>query len=152
MVEFTLISLLLIPLVIGAIEVGRGVWYYNQLSQLSRESARWLLVTTAKRSRTDTEKRWMYTGNADTGGFIAVSSCSCPNTAIGWIKAQDVGIPNDELRVQIDWNGLTDNTTQLTWGWPVEVSLEYTYRPILAQFIGVSAAIPLRATTEVRAQ
>src|SRR5688500_4499371 len=47
-VEFTLVTLIMLPLVLGAIEIGRGVWYYNQISSLSREGARWIIVTAAE--------------------------------------------------------------------------------------------------------
>jgi Flp pilus assembly protein TadG len=144
-VEFALVSLTFIPLVLGAIEVGRGVWYYNQLSQLSREGARWLIVTTADDHFTASE--FNQTGN--TPGTYTLGACGCgANTAVGWMAQKNVGLPADRVTVTIQ----RDAIGTYTWGMPVTVTVRYPYQPIIPGFLNIPATINLRAATTMHMQ
>jgi hypothetical protein len=141
-VEFALFSLVFIPFALGGIEIGRGVWYYNQLSQLSREGVRWIIVTTA-----DSSTDYLRVGN--TPGTYSVATCGCdPDTAVGWIGRKDVGIPRDRLTVEIQREALG----VYTWGIPVTVTVRYPYQPIVASFLNIPATINLRAATTMHMQ
>ena len=141
-VEFALFSLVFIPFVLGGIEIGRGVWYYNQLGQLSREGVRWIIVTTA-----DSSTDYLRVGN--TPGTYTVSACGCdPDTAVGWIGRTDVGIPPDRLTVEIQREALG----VYTWGIPVTVTVRYPYQPVITSFLNIPATINLRAATTMHMQ
>jgi len=148
MVEFALTSLIFLPIILGTIEIGRGVWYYNQLSQLSREGVRWLIVTTA-----DGATNWQATGNAPaTSQTYVVSTCNCPNSAVDWIRRKDIGIPHDQLTVTITRGAIAGGSNPFTWGIPVTVELTYPYRPLLASMLNIPATITLRAATTMHFQ
>jgi hypothetical protein len=132
----------LLPMVFGALEIGRGVWYYNQLNQLSREGARWIVVTTAEQSTA-------YTLSGNAPGTYNVASCGCPNTGVGWIGAMDVGIPRDQITVTIAY-GSTPPPGPYFHGLPVTVSVTYPYRPILTSFLNIPATINLQARTTMQ--
>jgi Flp pilus assembly protein TadG len=141
-VEFVLTSLIFLPIVLGTIEIGRGVWYYNQLSQLSREGVRWLIVTTA-----DNSTAHSLVGN--TPGTYTAATCSCdPNTAVGWIRRQEIGIPQDQLTITVE----RGTVLNYTWGMPVTVTVQYPYRPLVSTFLGIPATITMRAATTMHMQ
>ena len=149
-VEFALISLAFIPMVLGLIEIGRGVWYYNQLSQLAREGARWIIVTSIEPNPASPVRFWDQVGNKPKpgGGAYTVATCACPNTAVDWIGRRDVGIPTSALRVTIQRAALGT----FTWGVPVTVTVEYDYRPAVTGFLNIPATIPMRAQTTMHMQ
>jgi hypothetical protein len=137
-----LISLVFIPMVLGLIEIGRGVWYYNQLSQLAREGARWMIVTSADGTTEHTR-----VGN--TPGTYNVATCGCASdTAIGWIGQKNVGIPASSLTVTIERGAIT----AYSWGMPVTVTVQYPYRPVVTSIINIPATITLRAATTMHMQ
>jgi hypothetical protein len=149
-VEFALISLAFIPMVLGLIEVGRGVWYYNQLSQLAREGARWIIVTSIEPDPSSPVMFWDQVGNKPKpgGGAYTVATCACPGTAVDWIGSRDVGIPTAALRVTIERVALGT----FTWGVPVTVRVEYDYQPAISGFLNIPATIPMRAQTTMHMQ
>jgi Flp pilus assembly protein TadG len=149
-VEFALVSLAFIPMVLGLIELGRGVWYYNQLSQLAREGARWIIVTSIEPDPASPVRFWDQVGNKPKpgGGAYTVATCACPNTAVDWIGRRDVGIPTGALRVTIQRAALGT----FTWGVPVTVTVEYDYHPAVTGFLNIPATIPMRAQTTMHMQ
>jgi hypothetical protein len=150
-VEFALVSLAFIPMVLGTIEIGRGVWYYNQLSQLAREGARWVIVTSIEPNPSSPVRAWNQHGNKPLTGGAAytVGACACPGTAVDWIGRQDVGIPTSDLRVKIE---RPDPLGVVTWGVPVTITVEHDYHPVVTRFINVPVTIPLRARTTMHMQ
>lgn len=143
-VEFMLASLIILPLLFGIFEVGRGVWFYNQLSHLSRESGRWMIVTAA-------DNQTLYTLAGNTPGTYTVGSCSCnADTAVGWIARQDVGIPTSDMTVVITRPDIASGA--YTWGMEMTVSVRYSYRPILTNMLNIPVTIPLRADAAMRMQ
>jgi Flp pilus assembly protein TadG len=141
-VEFALLSLIMLPMVFGLIEVGRGVWIYNQLGQLTREGARWVIVTSANGSTA-------YDLSGNRPGTYTVSSCACPNTAVDWIGRLDMGVPRNDLSVTIQ---RASAPGAYLYGLPVTVSVSYPYRPILTSMLNIPATITLRAATTMHMQ
>lgn len=164
MVEFALMVLFaFLPMTFGLIEIGRGVWYYNQLSQLSREAARWIVVLDAK-DRVDGTTTFFAMGNSPTGNdlYSPISSCgTCGSTtAVGWVRGQDVGIPNELLQMRVRRARSGDLAvapwyTGSSWprsdyfvhGQPIFVELSYPYQPIIANILNIPATITMRAST-----
>lgn len=145
LVEFALVALIVfLPVVFGTIEIGRGVWYHHQLSQLSREGARWVMVSSSKTGESPTQP-----GNAP--GSYLVASCSCPGTAVDWISRMDVGIPREDLTVQIVRPGLPTNGTYYH-GIPVTVRVTYPYQPVVTSLLNIPATLTLRAETTMQMQ
>lgn len=146
LVEFTLVSLVVfLPLVFGTIELGRGVWYYHQLSQLSREGARWVIATSSKASANPNQA-----GNAP-GHYASVAACGCPDTAVGWIGSMDVGIPREQLIVDIMRGNAPIGSTYYH-GMPVTVRLTYPYQPLAASLLNIPATLTLKAETTMQMQ
>ena len=139
-VEFAMaLIFVLLPMVLGTIEVGRGVWYYNQLSHLSREGARWLVVTSAQ--GTD------FTLPGNMPGTYVVGTCSCNNTAVAWIGARNVGIPTGDITVTITREVRADG---YYYGVPATVAVSYPYRPVVASLLNIAATIPISAQTTMQ--
>jgi hypothetical protein len=140
-VEFAMVCLFgFLPMVFGTLEIGRGVWYYNQLSQLSREGARWIIVTSA-------EERTNYLDPGNRPGTYNVGTCACPNTGVGWIGQMDVGIPRDQITVTISG---AESPGDYYHGAPVTVAVSYPYQPILTSFLNIPATITMQASTTMQ--
>ena len=171
MVEFTLTVLFaFLPLIFGTIELGRGVWYYHQLSQLSREGARWLIVTTAHQTyhkignrpnHTPTEPNtvWINTWPQ----FYVLGACGCDAaTAVGHMAAMETGLDENQVKVKIMQHMLPGDTIttavtgtpypKLIHGTRVTVAVEYPYQPILASYLRIPAVINLKAQTSMQLQ
>ncbi len=54
LIEFGLISILVLTLMFGIMEFGRGIWIYGTVAHLAREGARWSLVRGSESPRTTT--------------------------------------------------------------------------------------------------
>jgi hypothetical protein len=155
MIEFTLIVLFaFLPLIFGTIEVGRGVWHYHQLSQLSREGARWLVVTPLNGT-------YHLPGNRPGSYTLGNALGYSPNTAVDWMARMEAGIPASAVSVQIqqlDFTqklGITPPTTAdygYTHGIRVQVVATYPYQPLLTSILNIPATIPLRAETTMQLQ
>lgn len=140
MVEFAAaLVFVLLPMILGVIEVGRGVWYYNQLSHLSREGARWLVVSSAQ--STD------YTRSGNAPGTYIVGACSCGGTAVAWIGAMDVGIPTSAITVTITREVRADG---YYYGVPATVAVNYPYRPVVTSLLNIPATVPISAQTTMQ--
>lgn len=145
-IEFALVCLFgFLPMVLGVIEIGRGVWLYHQLSQLSREGARYLIVTPIHHT-------YHQPGNRPRPDDpYVVASCACSNAAVGWIGATATGLDQSQLTVEI--SQLTGPPPPTSAPYPplrgadVELVVSYPYRPLASAFLGIPAAIPLSART-----
>lgn len=163
MVEFALIVLFaFLPLTFGIIEVGRAVWTWNQLSQLSREGARWVVVTTVN---TSTNGSFTDNGNygSASGTSYNVASCGCTaNTAVAHVGRMASGIGREELTVMIQQpvtvNGATratpipQNASALgaTHGRDIRVQVRYPFRPVIATILNIPATITMSAETTMQ--
>ena len=54
LIEFAVVSLLLLALMFGIMEFGRGIWIYGSVAHLAREGARWSIVRGSESPRTTT--------------------------------------------------------------------------------------------------
>ena len=54
LIEFAVVSLLLLALMFGIVEFGRGIWIYGSVAHLAREGARWSIVRGSESPRTTT--------------------------------------------------------------------------------------------------
>lgn len=136
-VEFTLTALVaLLPLGFGLLEIGRGVWTANQLAQLAREGARWVVVTA---------NRDVYDQAGNRPGAYNLAACGCADdSAVGWMRSRAVGLARGQVTATIAGPPV-DQT--YTYGATVTVTLTYPYRPVVTDLLNIPATIPLRATT-----
>ena len=155
-IEFALVMMFgLLAIIFGTIEIGRGIWYYTQVSQLAREGARALIVSGSTYMAPDnplTGKQYLLTGNWPGAYNVAACSACGPTTAVGWIRQMDVGIPHDQLSVEIQITAdpplvspATEPVNRYTYGMPAMVRVTYPYRPVVAEFLGIPATITLRS-------
>ncbi len=52
LIEFAVVSLLVLALVFGVMEFGRGIWFYGTVAHLAREGARYAIVRGSESPRT----------------------------------------------------------------------------------------------------
>jgi Flp pilus assembly protein TadG len=145
LVEFTLAMLFLfLPIVLGTIELGRGVFYYHQISHMAREGARWLIVTDQ-----DGSNSFLQPGNAPnaTNTYTTANCGGCNSTAFHWVIAQANGLASDDLTVIIERDPLPPGFYR--HGLPVAVEVRYAYRPVVSEFLGLPVTIPLRARSSM---
>ena len=147
-VEFALAILcVLLPVILGTIEVGRGVWYYHQLSQLSREGARWLVVTSANASTAYTRP-----GNAPGTYLVSNTAGYDADSAVSWIAQMKTGVPSEALTVRITCLLTLPAGGTYLHAVPMEVEVEYPYRPIITSMLNIPAEIRLQAQTTMQMQ
>ena len=168
MVEFALVVLFaFLPMIFGTIELGRGVWHYHQLSQLSREGARWLIVTTAASKTTtgpDVKQSFHTNGNHPTHPPYVVSptpyvlgTCNCPGTAVGHMASLENGLDENAVTVTITQHTGEHVTNQDRYpryihGARVTVAVNYPYQPLLTSFLRIPGQINLKSETSMRLQ
>lgn len=165
LVEFALVALVaFLPMIFGLMELGRGVWYYNQLSQLSREGARWLVVLDTNDKVSGTS-RFFAPGNSPDGDeTYTVGACAAcaDDTAVGWIRSLATGIPREQLTLRVRragsasasedvWSNATTWTNEyMVHGRPLYVEVSYPYQPIVTSLLNIPATITLRASTVMK--
>ena len=116
-VEFSLVFVLLMLVVLGLMDLGRGVWTYTTLAQASREAARYIMVH----------------GSAN------------PTTAsdIQNVVAQHaIGLDASKLQVSTSYD-----ENYLERGDAIDVEVSYDFRLITAPFILQSGTITLAANS-----
>lgn len=130
--EFAVAGFLFFLLVLGTIEVGRAVWYYNTLAQAVREGTRYAIVHGNK--------------SADPSGPGSASFMP-PHTDS---KVTDVvekyasGLDKDALTVEAAWPDGTNDA-----GSPVQVTARYVYDPIFDLFGFVSFTMSSTSEMEI---
>lgn len=127
LVEFALTVPILLLLLVGVIDVGRGFQAYVSLGNAVREAARDAAVHGA-----DSSAPWGPTAN-DANVTTAVRG------RIAGIRTQDVAVTSS-------WPGGSNAQAQ-----EVTVSATYTFQPIAFAFLG-SVRMPMSATTRTRIQ
>jgi len=127
LVEFALTLPILLLLMIGAIDVGRGFQAYVSLGNAVREAAREAALHGAEASI-----QW----------GPAANDTNVPSAVRGRIA----GIRTEDVAVTSSWPSSSNAA-----GTEVVVSATYTFRPIAFTFLG-SISIPMSATTRARIQ
>ena len=80
LIEFVMISMLLLLSIIGVMEFGRAVWVHNSLSHAAREGARWAIVRGNQSGRVaDTAAVSSYVLTKTSTRPVAVSTVWSPN-------------------------------------------------------------------------
>lgn len=151
LVEFALVALfVLIPVIFGTIEIGRGVWYFNQLSQLAREGARWLVVVDQYNIEDKTFPGLTANGNAPITGanLYSPTSCAtgCDKTTVQHVRNMAIGMA-DDLTVEITRPALPPGSYR--HGMWVEVRVVYPYRPVVTGLLNIPAQFNLSARTRM---
>lgn len=149
MVEFSIIGIVLFLILFGLIEVGRGVWYYNTASSLSREGARW--GTVMSQTIEWGPGNWCLAGNAP-GTYDLSNTASYDQYTIVWRVAQlDIGMEPENTRVTIEHDLPCPDPgfSMFVRGWPINITVEHDYTPVLASFLGLSTPIQLNSESQM---
>lgn len=136
-VEFALSIPILLMLIIGILDLGRGIHYYNTISYLAREGARSGSVLQGG--------EWNTPGNTP-GTYATVSTYAGTNTIVGKIVSQAKTLDLDATQV----------TISAPEGWvryvklPLSVQVDYAFSPLFANWISSTATINLSAQATMR--
>ena len=140
LVEFALISPVIILIFLGFFDFGRAIYQYNTLSHLAREGARFAIVLNHRDGDHDPSDEWTREGNMPKTytGADPVDS----DTVVGTVVAKAASFDRSKLRITIS---ASDEHPR---GWPVMVSVEYPYEPFTTLIIG-GVTLTLRASSEM---
>lgn len=145
LVEFALVLPVLLVILLGVVDLGRAIYYYNTLSNLAREGARAGIVL-----RTAAE--WDLPGNLPGTGpppIVATYSDIRPyvgtNTMVGKIAAKAVVFDLSKTTVRIEAMG-KENFQAL----PLTVTVQYPFELLYANWIASSPTITLTAQSTMR--
>jgi TadE-like protein len=158
--EFALIALIFFGLMCGIIDFGRGIWYYNTLSNATREGARYasvirmrengdLAVADCNEVRNQVQDLGLglglplanigvnyFSSDTNVGALVPVNPGDCPT----WVPASDSRPKGYKL-----------GTPPLYY---VSVSARYDFHlitPLIANVIGNGGVIPLRSDSMMMA-
>jgi Flp pilus assembly protein TadG len=137
-VEFALSIPILVMLLIGILDLGRGIHYYNTISYLAREGARTGIVL-----KTTTD--WGTAGNSP-GTYSAPAVYSGTNTIVGKIASEAKTLDLAATRVTISAPAGTNRYLEL----PLAVRVDYGFSPLYANWIGSAGTITLTAQATMR--
>lgn len=133
-VEFGLVALILFTMIFGVVEGGRMLFTYHQLTNASREGARYAI---AHGVASETQ--------VNAGDYQAI---------IDHVTARTIGLSAADMTLVAEWPGDARNTTQCpagsnNAGCPVRVTVDYAYEPIIAMFAG-AGTIEMSSSSEMR--
>ncbi len=131
MVEFALVLPMLLLCFLGVTELGRAVYYYNSISNLAREGARFGVVLQG-------QSRWRVDGNYR-GTYSGIVAYSDTDTIVGAIASKAVIFDLSRTTVTIRADAGTWRALSL----PLTVSVQYPFELLTANWIGVSPTITL---------
>jgi Flp pilus assembly protein TadG len=137
LIEFAVTLPILLLLILGLFDLGRAVYTYNTLSNISREGARMGMVMQGS--------QWTVDGNHP-GVYTAIVPYSTTNTIVGRVVKQSVALQPDLVTVTISTPLGTGRFMKL----PVTVQLDYTFTPMFSEIIGGGTTINLRAQSTMR--
>jgi Flp pilus assembly protein TadG len=139
-VEFAIVATIFFTMLFGIIEGGRMLFTYHQVTNASREGARYAV---AHGIASDTQ-----VSGGDYGAMIS------------HVTERTVGLTSGGLTIDAQWPG-DPNATDLSEdnprcplgannaGCPVRVTANYTYEPIVAMFAGVGS-FQMSSSSEMR--
>ncbi|MHB1005496.1 MAG: TadE/TadG family type IV pilus assembly protein [Chloroflexota bacterium] len=169
LVEFALTLPILLLLTVGVIDLSRGVYYFNTLSNAAREGARFGIVLTDSANGD-----WWADGNlgcVKSGGVCiidggtgdpkynltitynnsttpTVASLAGSNTIVGHVLREAGMVDRTKVAVTINVNPASV-TPGLSL--PLKVTVDYQFKPIVAYVIG-SPSIDMRGASMMRTQ
>ncbi|MHB1417294.1 MAG: TadE family protein [Chloroflexota bacterium] len=146
--EFALVLPVFLLLTVVVIDLGRGIYYYNTLSNCAREGARFGVVLT--------DAAWgdpEYTSPGNTPGTYASAAPYAGTDTIVGVVAKRLGSLNAaQTKVIVD---MTPYAPPFTFDahmrLPLTVKLEYPYTPLFAEILG-GGTITLHASAMMRTQ
>lgn len=169
LVEFALVLPILLALTVGLIDLARGVYFYNTLSNSAREGARFgtLLIDPANgswvdpgnlRCRTDpvtgaclTDHRGQpyadLSATYSNSSSPTVAALKDTNTIVGHVMRQSVMLDPAQTKITITVQyGPEAHMKQ-----PLKVEVEHPYRPIVTAILG-DFTVPVKASAMMRVQ
>lgn len=140
LVEFALITPIVVLILLGIFDFGRAIYQYNTLSHLAREGARFAIVLNHRDGDTDPNDEWGREGNLPKTytGTDAVES----DTVVAAIVTKAASFDRSKLRITIT---ASDEHPR---EWPVAVAVEYPYEPLTTFIVG-GVTVNMRASSEM---
>jgi len=142
LVEFALVFPLLMLMLLGVVELGRGIYYYNSLSNLAREGARSGVVIS---TRINPQTAWDIDGNHE-GTYSGITAYAGANTIVGNVASKAVAFDLSRMIVIINH----DEGAWRNMALPLEVRVQYPFESLITNWIGSSPTITLTAQTTMR--
>ena len=124
-VEFAFALVIVLFLIAGFFDLGRGVWHYNGLSQAVRTGARYGIVH-----------------GSNSGAAVGIASCGA--TLENLVKGRVAGLLPGDISVTCTWPDGDNNP-----GIEVKVEASATWVPIMGSFMPGGAGITLSARSRM---
>ena len=148
LVEFALGLPLIILLTLGMIDLARAVYYYNTLSDIARDGARFGIVLTDPGWETIYgQNPWTVPGNQPGTTPYIMRDYVGTNTIVGNVAKRAGVLDASQTKVTITVTGTPDAHLRL----PLTVKVEYPFTPSLLYLLG-GQTFNLMATSMMRAQ
>ena len=122
MVEFAIVSMLFFTLVIGLVDFGLGIFYYNMLSNAAREGARFGVIDSR------TPDQICYYALSKT--FVPDVTSPLPACAGGTVTIGRLSITANDGTRRVLVKNAAGVTVEQTPSTPVVVTLTYNYQPV----------------------
>jgi Flp pilus assembly protein TadG len=118
-VEFGLVTMFLVPMVIGVVEVGRALYAYDTLAKSVRSAARYLSVGTPSSAARQLEAICIVvTGTPGTSGGACSGNAQLPGLTTGMVTILEPSTSN-AVRSIATGAGLVDAVTVSVSGYPL---------------------------------
>lgn len=138
-VEFALICMTIFVFLVGTLDLGRGVYYYNVLAKATRDGARYASMVGEFAA-----SEWQTDGNAP-GTYASAAPYAGTNTVVGVTTKHIAGLDLSQLQVTIDAPMGTGTGMQL----PITVIGQYGYHPVAGTLLGIGS-ITIQAESTMR--
>jgi Flp pilus assembly protein TadG len=126
LVESAIVTLAFLVLVVGMIDLGRGVLCYNTVSNVARQGARLAIV------HGQPDSNGLGTWGPATIGPVALNDPNAPPIAVQ-LRPYAVGLDQSATQVEAEWIDGGNNQGQR-----VRVTLTSSYQPFLTSVLGNS--------------
>jgi len=135
-VEFALVCLVILLFLIGTLDLGRGVFYYDVLANAARDGARYASLLDGS--------DWSLAGNSP-GTYPSAAPYVGTTTIVGATTKHIAGLEPSQLQVVISTWPPEDSGLQV----PVSVATQYVYQPVAGTLLGIGP-ITIRAQATMR--
>jgi len=143
LVEFALVAPVLLVILLGVVDLGRAIYYYNTLSNLAREGARAGIVL-------QTSDEWNQPGNLPDAlnsiTYSGISSYTGTNSIAGKIASEAVIFDLSKVTVKIEATMGKSNYAAL----PLTVTVQYPFDLLYANWIAASPTITMTGQATMR--
>ncbi|MCC6627930.1 MAG: pilus assembly protein [Chloroflexi bacterium] len=156
MVEFALGLPILLLIIIGVVEIGRAVLAYTVVGNVSREGARYAIMTTAAAAPssmpaspdTDASKlAWWQKCNAGHTGTSVVYTPADFAFCDGWpnvvssIVSKSPGLSLSRVEITVSYNSPSGTLDGFNRSVPITVAVRYTHPILFGQFLRLPAPL-----------